>query len=568
MSRHQSAITSKSLLIFATFVAIFAIAVFLIQNRKSIERADVVIINTKVFTSDTEGGLWTEAIAIKNDKILAVGTTEKIAKFIDQNTKIYDGHTMPIGMVTPGLHDCHIHFLTGGFSLMTVDLRDAPTREAFVTRIANYTRTLASGKWVREGNWNHENWGGELPTHDWIDDVTTNNPVWICRLDGHMCLANTLAMKLANITITTPEVDGGTIVRDKNGFPTGIFKDNAMQLIQRAIPPHSPEEEDKAIETASNYVISQGVTSVHHMGTWRELEAFERAHNANKLKLRVYDAVPLSTWERLAEKVERSGRGDQWLKFGNLKAFTDGSLGSHTALMFDPYIDTENDTGLALTPWENISSWTQGADAAGLHVSIHAIGDKAVHNLLNIFEEVTARNGPKDRRFRIEHSQTVRMEDRPRFARNNIIASMQPYHLIDDGQWAHKLLSEQRIRDLYVIKSLLDNGTKVAFGSDWFVAPPIPLQGIFAAVTRSTLDGKNHIGWTPEQKITLEQALIAYTADASYASFDESVKGKLKEGMLADIVVFDKDLSAIEPHDIWNAKVKMTFIGGKLLYEQ
>jgi predicted amidohydrolase YtcJ len=317
------------------------------------------------------------------------------------------------------------------------------------------------------------------------------------------------------------------------------------------------------------FVAEQGVTSVHEMGSWRDLAVFERARSAGRLKTRFYAAVPLATWEKLRDTIAaRGNRGDAWLHIGGLKGFVDGSLGSHTAAMYEGFSDLPSDKGLLVNTPEDLYRWTSGADKAGLHVMVHAIGDRAIGMQLDIFERVAKENGARDRRFRIEHAQHIAPKDIPRFAGLGVIPSMQPYHAIDDGRWAEKLLGHERAKTTYAFKSLLDAGARLAFGSDWFVAPPTPLEGIYGAVTRRTLDEKNPTGWIPEQKITVEDALRAYTTGAAYAEYMETDKGTLERGKLADFVLIDRDLTRIPPETIRDAKVMMTVVGGTVVYER
>jgi predicted amidohydrolase YtcJ len=391
--------------------------------------------------------------------------------------------------------------------------------------------------------------------------------VWINRLDGHMSLANSLALSAAHIDRNTPDVAGGEIVRDASGNPTGIFKDNATSLIDRVMPPPSAEMLDRALDAAMQYVAARGVTSVGHMGTWDDLEVFRRARQTGRLRTRIRAAVPLSTWQRLAETVAREGRGDDYLQIGCLKAFVDGSLGSHTAALLDPYTDSPKDTGLLVNQPDDLYRWTSDATRAGLQVMVHAIGDRAVRLQLDIFDRVRQEQHPADPRFRIEHAQHIAPADLARFASIGAIASMQPYHAIDDGRWAEKEIGSERAKTSYAWRSLLDLDARLAFGSDWPVAPPAPLDGIYAAVTRRTLDGKHPGGWIPQQKIAVEEALRAYTSDAAYAEFTEKRKGTLEPGKLADFVVLDRDLTRIPAPEIRSARVMATAVGGQVVFE-
>jgi predicted amidohydrolase YtcJ len=470
-------------------------------------------------------------------------------------------------MVAPGFIDAHVHFIDGGFGLASVQLRDAATPHEFVRRIDEYAATLPPGAWITRGDWDHEQWGGELPRRDWIDSVTPHHPVWINRHDGHMALANTAALRAARVSSITGDVDGGTIVRDSRGELTGIFKDNAQLLIAHTVPAPTEEQQDRALDAAMRYVAANGVTSVHNMGSWSDLAIFDRAHAGSRLHTRIYAAVPLATWERLRDTVATRGRGDEWLRIGALKGFVDGSLGSHTAAMLEPYSDAPDDRGLFVSTPADLHAWTTGADAAALHVIVHAIGDRAVRVQLDIFEQVEREHGTRDRRFRIEHAQHVAAADLRRFAQLHVIASMQPYHAIDDGRWADRVIGPQRATEAYPFRSLLDAGARLAFGSDWFVAPATPLEGIYAAVTRRTLDDAQPGGWHPEQRITVEEALRAYTRDAAFASFEENEKGTLTRGTLADFVLIDRDITQIPPETIRDARVMMTVVGGRIVHD-
>lgn len=523
----------------------------------------MIVTNARVWTGNAAKP-WAEAIAISGSTIRAVGSSSEMAKLAQpRSTRIDAGG----GMVTPGFIDSHVHFVIGGQNLSSVQLRYAKSKQEFINRVRDYAKTLPRGAWMTGGDWDHENWGGELPSRDWIDAVTPDNPVWLNRLDGHMSLANSLALKLAGVTRETPEVAGGAIERDASGEPSGVLKDNAKTLLDRVVPERSPELGERALLAAMEYVAKQGVTSIVHMGTWEDLEVFERAHKAGKLKTRIYAAVPLSSWQQLREKVSKEGRGDEWLRIGGLKAFVDGSLGSHTAAFLEPFTDNPKDRGLFVTQPDKLYEWTSGAAGAGLHVMVHAIGDRAIRTQLDIFERVQKEQGLKDPRFRIEHAQHIHPSDIPRFGKLGVIASMQPYHAIDDGRWAGKVIGPERSKTTYAFKSLLDTGARLAFGSDWFVAPPTPLEGIFAAVTRQTLDDKHPGGWVPEQKITVEQSLRAYTRDAAYGTFEEDRKGTLEPGKVADFVLLDRDLTKIQPAEIRKAKIRMTVVGGKIAYE-
>ena len=524
----------------------------------------LAIVNARVWTGNPRRP-WADAVAVRGDRLAAVGSSAEVRKLAGREARVIDAKGQ---LVVPGFVDAHVHFIAGGFRLASVQLRDARTPAEFAARIAAFAATVPKGTWIQGGDWDHELWGGALPTRQWIDSVTPDHPVWVNRLDGHMALANSAALRAAGVTREVRDVEGGTIVRDPQGEPTGVLKDNAMGLVDRVLPEPPPELADRALDAAMTYVAQQGVTAVHHMGGWDDLAVFDRAHRAGRLRTRVYAAVPLASWARLKETVASRGRGDAWLRIGALKGYVDGSLGSHTAAMLAPFTDAPDDRGLFVTPPESLYAWTKGADAAGLQVLVHAIGDAAIRTQLDVFRRVAEEHGPRDRRFRIEHAQHVDAADMPRFGAQGVIASMQPYHAIDDGRWADKVIGPARAQGTYAFRSLLDGGATVAFGSDWFVAPPTPLEGIYAAVTRRTLDGAHPGGWVPSQKITVDEALRAYTSAGAYAGFDEAERGTLMPGKLADLVLIDRDLTRVPPETIRDARVVLTVVGGRIVHER
>lgn len=531
------------------------------------ETPTATLVVGRIWTGDAQRP-WAEAVGIEGERIVAVGARSEVEQKLSGKPRVIEAGN---GLIVPGMYDAHIHLITGGAHLASVQLRDASTREEFVRRIGEFAaarRAKGSKEWITGGDWDHTIWGGELPDRIWIDEVTGDVPVWISRLDGHMALANSAALAAAGVKNDVADVEGGEIVRDGAGRLTGLLKDNAMTLVERRVPGESLERRLEAAVAGMKYLNAQGITSVHHMGTWDDVDVYRLARERGLLTVRVYALAPLSQWQRLAEEVAKEGRGDDWLQIGGLKGFVDGSLGSHTAAFLEPYTDDPSSRGLLVNSPEDLEAWTDGADQAGLQVAVHAIGDRAIRTQLDIFERVARRNGPRDRRFRIEHSQHIAPDDIPRFGKLGVIASMQPYHAIDDGRWADGVIGEKRSATTYAFRSLLETGGRLAFGSDWFVAPATPLEGIDAAVTRRTLDGKHPGGWVPAQKINVEDALWAYTGGAAYAGFQEASRGTIAVGKLADLVVIDRDILSPSEREIEKAHVTMTMVGGKVVFEK
>ena len=524
--------------------------------------ADLVLVGGTVWTGSPDQPL-AEGIAVSGDTIVAVGSEEQIRPRVGTETRVVelDGR-----FLMPGFIDTHTHFLDGGFRLSSVDLRSADSREEFARRLSRYAEGLEDGEWILGGDWDHEMWGGELPDREWIDAVTPRNPVFVTRLDWHMALANTRALELAGLDPDVSSPVGGEIVRNPAGRMTGVFKDEAMSLVSSHIPEPTEAQRDSALQAAIRHAVSLGVTGITDMGSWGDLETYARAWRDGDLGLRVYAFVPLSTADSLARRVEAEGRGDDWLRIGGLKGFVDGSLGSGTALFEEPYSDEPDNTGLWVTPLEELREQVERAERAGLQVAIHAIGDRAIRHLLDLYAEVEREHGPRDRRFRVEHAQHLGPGDAARFAELGVVAAMQPYHAIDDGRWAERRIGPDRARLTYAFRSLLGAGAVVAFGSDWTVAPLDPMLGIYAAATRRTLDGAHPDGWVADQKIDVESALRAYTSAAAFAGFMEDRTGTLAPGRLADLVVLDSNPLAAAPEDLRDIRVEMTIVGGREMY--
>ncbi len=545
------------------FAFLLSLALFASASAQTL-KADLIVTNANVRTMD-KSNPTAQAFAVLSGRIVAVGNSAEIKQLAGPQTKTMDAGGK---LVLPGFNDAHVHFLDGGAGLSSVDLRDAKTPAEFVERIKNFAAKLPKGRWIQNGNWDHENWTpNNLPTAAMIDAATPDNPVFINRLDGHMALANSAAMKLAGVDNRTKDVEGGEIVRDADGNPTGVLKDAAMNYIYKVIPPFTFAEKTEYLGAATDYAASLGVTSVQDMSAGTDVGVYQELLSQGKLKTRVYAVSTLSDWQRWQKAGVRSAFGDSMLRVGGLKGFADGSLGSTTAWFYEPYLDKPDSKGLASDEIPQMYDNVAGADKANLQIMIHAIGDRGNDEVLKIYERVAAENGARDRRFRIEHAQHLNEGLIKRFAAGKVIASMQPTHAIDDGRWAYKRLDEKRLKGTYAFRSLLDTGVVLAFGTDWFVAPLNPLFGIYAAVTRRTLDDKNPNGWIPEQKITVEESVRAYTVGSAYAEFQENVKGTIAVGKLADFVVLSDDIFAINPVEIRSAKVLTTVVDGKIVYQ-
>ena len=529
--------------------------------------ADLIIINGNVHTMDPDQPA-ASAIAILGTRIVAVGSTNDIKQLAGPATKVIDAQGR---LVLPGFNDAHVHFMSGGFQLSSVDLRDADTPQEFADRIRNFLPQVPPDSWVTGGDWDHERWPeAKLPTRELIDRYTSDTPVFVNRLDCHMALANSLVLKLAGITRDTNDPDGGIIVRDANGEPTGVLKDAAQNLVWKVLPPRSVDERLAAARAATDYAASLGVTSVQDMSAGADVGVYQTLLDRGELKTRIYAVWPLPNWEALARTGVRAHFGSAMLRTGGLKGFADGSLGSTTALFFDPYLDEPNTCGIPsdeMFPDGAMLERVRGADQAGLQVLIHAIGDRANDHVLSIYEQVQKENGVSDRRFRIEHAQHLRADDIPRFGGAKVIVSMQPSHAIDDGRWAEKRIGAERAKTTYAFRSLLDSGAMLAFGTDWTVASLNPLLTIYAAVTRRTLDGKRPQGWIPEQKISVEEAVRAYTVGSAFAEFQDDQKGTIAPGKLADLVILSHDIFKIDPVEIEKAQVVMTIMDGRVVYE-
>lgn len=549
------------------------LALLLSVLAQSAPTADVVLVNGKIWTIERDRP-EVEAIAIWRGRILALGTSDEIRKLVGAQTKVID---LKGRRTLPGFFDSHVHLFGSGQRLAQVALKDATDEEEFGKRLREFDRNLPRDRWLLGGDWDHDRtFQGTLPTAKLLDKHVPDRPVLLRRYDGHMAVANSRALKLAGITKETRDPSGGVIYRlPDSQEPSGVLRDNAMGLVSRLVPMPSEEEIAEAIRAALAEVRRVGVTSVVDMdgsdpATRRRLfRLYQHLARTKRLTLRIDLRWPLADWEELARLGVEAQHGNDWVTIGGVKGFIDGSLGSSTARMFEPYLHEKDNTGVWVTPPTKLREYILGADRAGLHVAVHAIGDRANAELLDIYAEAAKINGPRDRRFRIEHAQHLRPEDVKRFADLKVIASLQPYHIIDDGRWAEGRIGAKRCASSYANRALLDASAKVAFGSDWSVAPLSPLLGIDAAVHRRALDGKHPKGWHPAQKITVAEAIEAYTLTAAYAAFQEKDRGSLAVGKLADVVVLSRDiLDPKESESFDKTQIVMTLVGGKVVFDQ
>jgi len=525
---------------------------------------DLAIVNARVFTVD-RAHPWAEAVAVCGERIAAVGTSEQVRRHVTDRTRVVDAHGR---LVVPGFNDAHVHLIGGAKDLLSVNLRDATSAAEMQARVRTFAARVPQGRWLLGGYWDHESWPDHaLPTRALVDAAAPDHPVFLQRLDGHMAVVNSRALALAGITRDTAVPEGGAILKDASGEPTGILKDNAMELVSRVIPAPSFDETVAAARVALAHAASLGVTSIQDLTTSAdELRAYQALRAAGELPVRIYSVQerPLPTFAGMGAQ---TGFGDDWLRIGGVKLFADGSMGSGTAAFFEPYADDPTTRGLLLQSPEELRRLVFDADAAGFQVEVHAIGDRANAVVLDIFERLVAERGPRDRRPRIEHAQVVRDADKARFARLGVVASIQPSHCTDDMRWAERRIGPDRCAIAYDFKSFVDAGVHVAFGTDWYVEPLDPMIGLHAAVTRQFADGTPPGGWHPEERLTMAQAVEFYTLGSAYAQFADSRKGSIEPGKLADLVMLSRDIFAVPPSEILGTRPILTIVGGRIVYE-
>jgi predicted amidohydrolase YtcJ len=552
---------------FAIALLSFVFAIDLLAQSKP--TADLIITNAKIWTGDKEHP-GAQAVAVIGDRIVAVGSNSDVEILRGTATKTIDAGGK---LLVPGFNDAHVHFVDGGAQLDSVQLNDVTNTDEFVRRIAEQAKKTPKGEWIKGGDWDETKWAPpKLPTKELIDAVTPDNPVFLSRYDGHSALANSRALHLAGITSQTPDPPGGAIVRDAQGNPTGDLKDAAMDLVFKVIPPLTHEQRLRAVHRALEYAASLGVTSVQHMNPdYADVAAYAELLQNDELTTRIYAAPLIDQVDDQVKIGIRHAFGGPYLRIGAVKAFADGSLGSRTGYFFEPYSDEPGNRGLlgeGMQPLSLMRDRMMKADAAGLQICTHAIGDQAISTVLDLYTDVVRSHHGMERRLRIEHAQHMAEKDFARFAQLDVIASVQPYQAIDDGRWAESYIGHDRASRTYAFRTFLNHGVHLAFGTDWDVAPLNPLLTIYAAVTRATLDGKNPKGWFPEQKLTVEESVEAYTMGSAYAEFQDKDKGSITPGKLADMVLLSDDMFSIDPVKIRDVKVMKTIVGGRVVWDK
>ena len=526
-------------------------------------QADLIIAG-KIFTG-LNSRPFVEALAAGGDKILATGSREEINRYAGPETRIIE---LVGGVAIPGLIDAHTHFSSGGQSLIELSFRGVDSVEKVQQMIAARIKELPPGTPIFGRDYDHTLFPGQIwPDRSDLDKVSTDNPVVIRRVDGHSAWLNTVALKLSGIDSRTPDPFGGEIVRDQtSGEPTGILKESAMNLIKIQPSIQSSPEED--ILRALDHARRLGLTGVHASTDLKELEIYKKLKDEGRLTLRIYAWLPVEEMDQCLKLGLRQGQGDEFLKIGFLKAFIDGTLGSGTALMFEPFADAPGQSGLAQYSEQEFDELIDRAYANGFQVGTHAIGDKGVSWVLKAIEKAEKKYGQKNLRYRIEHAQIIKPEDIKKFKELGVIASMQPTHCTTDMRFCEQRIGRERSKYAYAWKSLLESGAKLAFGSDWPVEPLDPRRGLYSAVTRKNIEHDfPEGGWFPEQTLTLAEAIECFTSGSAYASFEENLKGTLEPGKLADLTVFGLDIFSLEPKAILTAPVIYTIVGGKIVYQ-
>jgi predicted amidohydrolase YtcJ len=507
------------------------------------------------------------ALAVADGKIVAVGTNSDIQKLKGPKTQVVDlgGH-----FVMPGFNDAHVHLGSGGFEKLNVDLVGSKSLDDMKARIAARAKTAAPGEWVVGRGWDHTLWAEQkTPTRADIDAVTGEHPAIFNRVDGHIAIANSAALKAAGITAQSPDPHGGKIDRDDKGEPTGILRETAMGAVSKKIPPPSPTQRRRAAELALEDAARWGITSAQDNSDWEDFLTYEQMEKEGKLTLRISEWLPFDApAEQLLHIRQHHSQEDTMLHTGMLKGFMDGSLGSRTAAMLAPYDDDPKNSGIPRYEQDKLNTMAAERANDGFQIGFHAIGDRGARMALDAFAYARQHDprGTNDFRFRIEHDQVIAPEDFKKFKDLGVIASMQPNHLLTDMNWAEAHIGATRAKHSYPWKEFLNDGVDLAFGTDYPVEPITPFRGLYAAVTRKNEAGTKE--YFPEQKLTIHEAIAAYTTGAAYAEFAEKEKGQLRPGMLADFVVLDRDITKVAPPEILKTRVLRTVVGGKTVFEE
>jgi hypothetical protein len=541
------------------------------QNQAPVAKADTIFVRGNIYTAAPGASSFremgrAEAIAVKGDRVLAVGKREDMMKYKGPQTQVTDlgGH-----FVMPGFNDAHTHLASGGFEQMQVNLVGVKSLDEFRDRLRAFVEKAAPGTWVTGEGWDHTLWPiQELPTRWDVDEVSGDHPVYLGRVDGHIGVANTRALQQAGITIASKDPDGGKIDRFESGEPTGILRETARDAVMDVIPKPSHEKRREAIELALADAARSGITSAQDNSDWLDFLIYEELEKEGKLTLRITEWLPFD--DPVASLRARDGahpRDDNMLHTGMLKGFMDGSLGSRTAALLAPYADDPKNSGLPQYEQAKLNEMMKERVAAGFQVGLHAIGDRGVEMALTAFSEAEKDDKGKkvDHRLRIEHAQVMTPRQFVQFRDLKVIASLQPSHLVTDMNWAESRLGPKRAADSYAWRNFLQHNVTLAFGTDYPVEPISPFRGLYGAVTRKSEDGKKE--YFPNQKLSMDEAIAAYTVGAAYAEFAEKDKGTLLPGMLADFVVLDRDITAVSPEQVLQTRVLRTVVGGKTVYE-
>lgn len=530
--------------------------------------ADLVIMGGKVATVDNDFSI-AEAVAVQNNKIIFVGANQDVKKYISDKTKVIE---LNGELVLPGLIDSHGHLTGSGKALEHIDLVGTNSFQDVLDLVKVRVKTAEQGEWIRGRGWDQNDWAiKEFPNHSALSDITPNNPVMLSRIDGHAILVNQKAMEIADIDRNTPNPDGGKIFHGSNGKPTGIFLDNAEVLITDYLPKYSSEKIRGIIQNAAKRCVEFGLTGMHDAGIpISRIDDYKYLIDNNKLPIRINamlsDTV-VSDMSGFLQKYQVDSYGNDFLRVKSIKLYADGALGSRGAALLEPYSDDPENSGLLVTENSHMLEVCKAALESGFQVCTHAIGDKAIRTMLDIYAAALKENPIEDHRFRIEHSQIVNLADIPRYAELGIIPAMQPQHAVSDMPWTEDRIGSERVKGAYAFRSFLDAGAIIPCGSDFPVEIPNPLIGIHNAVTRQDENGFPKDGWLPEQKMTIEEAIKGYTIWAAYAAFQEDILGSIEVGKYADFTILDKDILTIEPMEILDTKPIYTIIGGEIRFQ-